>query len=199
MLNLDHGMWVAVQVLTMWSRVPLSMVWCLRRSPFGYAACEAYWILFCYCLKQATGCFGSGPLERHSGAPQCQTLFVTGPWQIVWSYKWSTLVSASTGPGCACEGQSCAWKLALTSTRFGGRSTKFPRLPDEIHCCLPSLASFLLGSVTLRASGYTQQCISFTEWVERESRVWGYSFPPWWCLTEGSAPTKKDGVSWMDE
>ena len=64
----SHSLRAAPQVLTTGSAIHLSSVWCLPRSPFGYAACGAYWILLWCCLKVATVCFASGPPGRDSGA-----------------------------------------------------------------------------------------------------------------------------------
>ena len=78
-LSLDHSVWGSVQVLTTWSRICLIKVWCLQRSLFGYATFEAYWIWLWCCLKLATGCVGSGPLERvlvQANARRCLELQV---------------------------------------------------------------------------------------------------------------------------
>ena len=54
------SVWAALQVLTTWSRICLSMVWCLLRSAFGSATCEANWILLWCFLKLVSGCVCCG-------------------------------------------------------------------------------------------------------------------------------------------
>lgn len=85
-LNYQHSVQAAVQVLITQSRIHVGRVWCWPRSPCRYAAREAYWILLCCCLKLATGCIGSGPLQRDSSASLCQMLPVTDPEKSVCSY-----------------------------------------------------------------------------------------------------------------
>ena len=75
----------AMQVVTTRSGICLSRFWCLPKSPFGYATCEAFLIFLRCSLKLATGCVVSGPLGRDSGLDQCQMLPVTGPGRPVWS------------------------------------------------------------------------------------------------------------------
>lgn len=63
-------------------------------------------------------------------------------------------VAASAVPGCVQEGSSCTPRLAFTSTgpMVVSKSIKGPK----IHLYFPWPAGSLIGSVTKRASGYTQ-------------------------------------------
>ena len=76
-LSSYHSVQTAVQVLTTLSGIRHSRVWCLLRSLFGDAVCEAYWILLWCCLKLVPGCVGSAPLARDCGTGQCQIPPVT--------------------------------------------------------------------------------------------------------------------------
>ena len=131
-----------------------SRVWFLLRSSFGHAACEAYWILCCCCLKLATGCFVSGSLGKNSGAGQFQKLLVTFLGNLFRATSDPQFVAAFSGHVCAQEGPSCTLRLAFTTTGLGRRSAKVPRHP-EIFLCLPPTPSCLLGSDTERFSGGT--------------------------------------------
>ena len=76
-INPVYSVWVAVQVLTTWSKIHPGKDWYSLRSPFGYVACEVYWILLWCCLKLATECVGTGLFGRDSSAGQCKMLSVS--------------------------------------------------------------------------------------------------------------------------
>ena len=180
-LNPNHGMWAAVQVLTIWSGICLKRIWCLPRSPFGYA-CEAYRILFWWCLKLATGCVGSGSFGRDSYTGQCKTLPMISPQQPVWSYKLSTVCGyLSRARMCVGRNKLCT-NASFTSSGPRDRAAKVPRHSDEILLYLPLPTGCLLGSLTERASGSTpQEGVSSTGWDKKKARGWGYCFPSGWC------------------
>lgn len=157
------------------SRIHLGRVWCWLRSQWGYAACEAYWILLCCCLKLATGCIGSGPLQRDSSAGLCQML-PGAPWgNLFGAISNPPLVASSAGLGCMQNGPSCIPKPAFTSSGPWRQVSKGLKSPRD----LPLPAGFLLGLVTERASSCTpQQGVSSTVWGKRHSNGSGYYFPP---------------------
>lgn len=56
----DHSIKAAWQGLTPQSRIFPHRLRYLLRSPFEYTACRTNWVVYCYGLKLATGCAGSG-------------------------------------------------------------------------------------------------------------------------------------------
>ena len=133
---LTRSVRTTVQVLTTQGGICLSRVWCLLRSHFGYAACEAYWILLCSCLELATGCVGSGPFGRDSGACQGKMLPVNGSGEPIWSYKLSTVWLPLLGLGLHREDKGAHQCQLLPEWAWGrvSKSLKAPR--DPLCLCL---------------------------------------------------------------
>ena len=86
-INLHDNVRAAVQMPIRRSRIHPSRIWCLLRSPFGCATCEANWILLLCFWSWPVSVLVLGTLGRDSGADECQMLPVTGPGWPVWSYK----------------------------------------------------------------------------------------------------------------
>ena len=99
-IYLKHSIQASVQVLTTWSKICLSRLWCLPRSPFGYSACEPNWILLWSCLKMAITHVGS---VASWDALWCRPMSDTAcgwPWTTCLELQSNPLfVAASTGPG----------------------------------------------------------------------------------------------------
>ena len=87
-----------------------------------------------------TGCVGSGPLRRDSGADQCQMLPVTEPGPPVWSYQWF-IVCGWHCWACVHVGRTKLHPKASFHQHWAwGRSEKVPK-HAEICLHLPPLAS----------------------------------------------------------
>lgn len=115
------------------SRIHLNRVWCWLRSPWGYAACQAYWILLC-CLKLASGYIGSGPLQRDSSAGLRCCLWCPGAICLELSavhHLWLLLLGLD-----ACRmGKAVYQTQLLLALDLGGRSAKDSN-HLEIRLCL---------------------------------------------------------------
>ena len=150
----------------------------------------------------ATEYVGSGPLGRDSGTAQYRTLPVTGPWEAVWSCTNQQFVAASAGPGRMQEGPSCIPRLAFTSTRTGSRSAKVLRHPKKIVLYqLPQASTYQLPNRLSHGKSlwvYSSIRHKLHREKKKESRVWGYCFPPGTGSMKGNASSKKaDGVCGM--
>ena len=182
-----------MQVLPPGSRICLSRVWCLRRSLFGYAACEAYWILPCCYLNLATRYIDSGTLEG--------TLVQTNKKNCLWlalgklfgAISTPQLMAASAGPGytgrtnlCIKAGCYQHWAQGQVS-KTQGNPTIFTS-PYWLPIRFSHWKSLWMYS--------TVRCKHHRVGHEEVQRL-GLLLSPKlisWCHMERSAPPKKDGV-----
>ena len=104
-LNPNHSMRAAMKLLTIWSGIHLNGVWCLPRSPFGHATCEAYSILLWCSLKLATlvvlvlGHLGGTLVQANA---RCYLWWALG--QLFGATVSPQFVAAFAGPWCILEG-----------------------------------------------------------------------------------------------
>ena len=135
-------------MLTTVSRIRLSRVWCLPRSPFGYAAYEANWILV---WRWSLHVLFLGLLERASGADNACD------WALGNLFGAIKLFIVRGCLSCAwmCRGKSKLCSMAcFHQHRVWGQVSQRPKAVWGP----PLSASYLLDSVTEGVSGGT--------WVE---------------------------------
>ena len=147
-----------MQGLTTWNKIHFRRVLCLLRSPFGYAICEANWILLWCCLKLGTGCFHSGDFWVWLWCRPMRDTACDRPWQTVWSY---IVIQSLSLPfldlGVHGKDQAAHQGLCFYQHQAQGQVSKSANPPPLFSASaflyLSPLASCLIGSVTERAPG----------------------------------------------
>ena len=141
-IKLGQCEWVAGQMLPTHSRIHFSRLWCLPRSPFGYAVWEANWILFWFCLKPVVWRLVLGPLgwllaalDPGKGQWQSQGTLCLPPstcwlpirlshWKILWWYRvawcrFSVTVVFNRGSKCVRASSEATQQMAQSTLSLG--------------------------------------------------------------------------------
>lgn len=124
--------------------------WPQRSSPFGCAACGAYWLLLWCLLKLTTGCCFCGLVGGTlvQANVRCYLCLVLG--NLFGATKRSTVAAAPVGWVCAGLTKLC------TTAGFYQRWAQGQARKPEIFLCLPPPFCCGLGSGAGRACAHTE-------------------------------------------